>query len=230
MFSKIFPLLNKFLPPTLAAKALGKMDSRFARFFTNTLASGYATDKALSFLRNRFMGEKDENEQQLEQGQAQGTLRPDEQASLQNIKHSQAIPNAIGTAASMAPVIGAGISALGSGKGQGQVQQEPQIQQPQQAQPTASMNMDIRSVIQEKNPQLDSLIARVIDSKNSPEDAAKVVKTFPDFRFIIKELENMFQSDLTSLIKQGYKKEGGKSNKKDSLKSSLETLSKIFSQ
>lgn len=89
MMNKILPFLNSLLPAGLAVKGLSKVDPRMAKFLTNATAAGFGTDAALSFLRNKLgiKGAKDQ-ENQLQAGSAEGTLRPDEGAALEGVNET----------------------------------------------------------------------------------------------------------------------------------------------
>jgi hypothetical protein len=51
--SRILPLLNKLLSPSIAVKALEKVDKRFGKFFRNTTQSGKTLEDGLEFLRRK---------------------------------------------------------------------------------------------------------------------------------------------------------------------------------
>lgn len=111
--SKILPFLNNLIPSALAMKGLSKIDPRFEKFFTNSLAAGFGTDQAISFLRNKFSGGGPSTDSFMNETQervGQGIARPDEAAALQDVQASQRLPNALQKGVSLATGLGAGLA------------------------------------------------------------------------------------------------------------------------
>jgi len=80
-------LFSSFIPTALAVKGLEKIDPRFGKFFTNAAAAGFGTDQALSYLRNKFLsGTHGDDKRMLESRVSEGIARPDEMASLSQIR------------------------------------------------------------------------------------------------------------------------------------------------
>lgn len=52
LFSKALPLLNQYLPASLAIKGLSKIDRRLGNFARNAVSEGYTQDEAVDFMRN----------------------------------------------------------------------------------------------------------------------------------------------------------------------------------
>lgn len=113
MASAIFGAL-RYLPAKLARQALVKVNPKFNNYFTNALAYGVDTNRALDFLLDRFESDAQKNyKNSLEQGAAANTLRPDEAVSRSEMNNS-AIPGKIlKGAASLA--LGAGLPSLEGG-------------------------------------------------------------------------------------------------------------------
>lgn len=108
----------KYLPATLARKALTKINPKFDSFFAQALTYGVDADRALEYLAQRFESEPQRDyKEQLERGAANQTLRPDEMVSRSQIGNA-AIPGKV--------LRGAASVALGGGLGLGGSKQEAQ--------------------------------------------------------------------------------------------------------
>lgn len=118
--SSILPLLNKLVPVGLAIKGLEKVDPRYKTFFSGAFSAGYGADQAMEYLQNKITGNNDE-QQRLERGKAQGTLRPDEAAGLAQVKQSENIKNLIQTGAGLGAGALGGAAALAANGASGAV-------------------------------------------------------------------------------------------------------------
>lgn len=80
----------RYLPATLALKALERVSPKFKNYFATAAAYGIDANRALSYLTDRFeSGSQRSYKAQLEAGAANGTLRPDEAASRANIANKE---------------------------------------------------------------------------------------------------------------------------------------------
>ena len=101
----------KFLPASLARKALSKVNPGFDTFFSRALSYGIDADRAIEYLSDRFQSDAQKSHQnQLDRGAANQTLRPDEAVSRSEMSNA-AIPGKI--------LKGAASLAIGGGLGMG---------------------------------------------------------------------------------------------------------------
>lgn len=201
MINRILPFLSQFIPGALAVKGLSKVDPRLSKFFSNAAAAGYGTDAALNFLKNKLTPSASAGEQQrLQQGSEQGTLRPDEAASLQNIRQSQAPTNAIQK----------GVSAL-TGIGAGMVTDQPSPQEPQQQGKTQQQIMDPMQALQEF-PELIQFIqqeqSRGENAASIASKARKSVRLGTFVNVLEQKAGEAFENMLARLIGQGEGQQG----------------------
>lgn len=128
MLNRIIPLLNKFIPVSLAVKGLGKVDKRFVNYFEGAAIAGFGADQALDYLREKFESPADESERnRLGNKVARGTARPDEMASSKEFERANTIKKGAQTAATLgAAALGApALAGLIGGQGG-----EEELQQP----------------------------------------------------------------------------------------------------
>lgn len=78
----------RFLPASVAVKALQKFNPKFKNYFANAVAYGFDVNNALDYLKNKFEGE---HSQGFRQGleSREGQLRPDEQISLNRLRQAE---------------------------------------------------------------------------------------------------------------------------------------------
>ncbi len=93
MVNAILPLLHKAIPAILAAKGVSKLNPKLGKFISGAVAGGYTIDQAVDFLRDKF--ENPANRKEKERLATTSNLRPDEEASAADIKHSEMLPNII---------------------------------------------------------------------------------------------------------------------------------------
>jgi hypothetical protein len=106
----------KYIPATVARKALEKVNPGFKSYFSSALSYGVDADRALEYLTDRLESESQKaTKREFAQGEANQTLRPDEQASKSQIANAE-IPGRILRGAA-AIGLGAGLGGLGGGKG-----------------------------------------------------------------------------------------------------------------
>lgn len=53
ILNKISPFLNKFIPPSIATKALSKIDPRFGKFIKSATDNGHTSEEALEFIKEK---------------------------------------------------------------------------------------------------------------------------------------------------------------------------------
>jgi hypothetical protein len=225
VLSKILPFLKNAIPSALAVKALGKLDSRFTRFFGDAAAAGFGTDQVISYLRNTLGGEEKE-EQRLSEQSRQRTLTPDEEYNLQEMQRSQSIPNTLQTGVSLATGLGAGLSSLEKtpqAQHEKTEQTDPRVASVRKAADAiqsrktstkvqdVAQNMkstvpitDIASFLESVFPQLSTALERMILAGKSPEDAAFTTMSFPSFKKPIQEITKESGMSWPSIVRNMY--------------------------
>jgi hypothetical protein len=155
MGAAIFNAL-KFVPAGTAVKMLGKFDPRFKSYFAKVAADGLDINRAIDYVQQKFGNQNSQqNEDQLERGSQQGTLRPDEEISRQEIQRSRTPTNVLKNA------VGFGTAAALGGQTQSPQESPPQVQGDQnplagRASPeqNPSFNAEISPQgLQQQNPQ-----------------------------------------------------------------------------
>jgi len=69
---------------------MAKVNKNFSNFFSKAAAAGYGSNQVIQFLQGLYSNPVAEGEKErLNAGMSKGTLRPDEQESLQEIERSQ---------------------------------------------------------------------------------------------------------------------------------------------
>lgn len=211
MIKKILPLLNKFIPESVAIKGLTKVNPKFGEFISKATAAGYATNEALGFIRN-----------QLGPIEGQG-LRADELAGLTRIKQSQA-PEQFGKAAlrtgigaTTAGLVPTVLSSMFEGQGE---------------QKEAGMQEDVKS----KYPDFFRFIDGEIKQGRNPAEAAAVAnvqgysKTISDIQ---KETGMNIEDYLASLYGQnqqaGQQQQSPQSQQGNIDQALMDALQKILS-
>ena len=122
--------IAKHVPATVARKLLGKLNPKFNNYFSKAVSYGLDANSALDYLVDRFTNPTQKtHEQQLEQGEANKTLRPDEMQSKAQMRNQQ-LPGKIAKS-----IAGFGIGALLGGNQEGGEQPQPEAMQ-QQPMPT----------------------------------------------------------------------------------------------
>lgn len=126
MLARLLPLLNKVIPTGLAIKGMEKISPKIGNFFSGAFGAGYTADQAIDFLRNKLKSPGNEGvEERLDEGQMQGTLRPDEGAARKRIKENEKIPNMVKGALVGGAALAGGMAATRMGQ---QPQEEQQVQ------------------------------------------------------------------------------------------------------
>lgn len=80
----------KYLPASIARKALVKVNPKFANYFSKVVAYGLDTNRALDYLSDRFESESQKSyKDQLRSRESQGLLRPDEMVSKGQLEREE---------------------------------------------------------------------------------------------------------------------------------------------
>lgn len=212
MINRITPFLNQLIPAGIAAKGLEKVDSRLGKFVQRALASGYTIDAAMDFLRNN-LGEDNQRQSELQRGQQSGTLRPDEEASLQMINESQQPQKLLGTAATLGGAalgggLGAGLGLAGQALegNSGQLGQSPdpsgQMQQPEQMQEEQSQAQDPLETLSGYSPELVQFIREHIQAGRTPEQAAALARIPGKFEKVVKRIEKDTKENFVDYLQR----------------------------
>jgi hypothetical protein len=183
MINKILPLLNRFVPSALAFKGIQKIDPRIGKFLD--IAGGiYGADAALDFVRNKFQPE------QIETGGRQ--LRPDEEASQQQIANSRQLPNLIGNIAKTGAALagGAGLAKLGA-----------QALQPQEQLAGPSEQQDI---ISQYSPELRRFLDSQIQAGRDPIQAGAVAQNDSRFKTAINKIQKAAGANWSEILNSLY--------------------------
>jgi hypothetical protein len=127
MTQAIFQVL-KYIPATTARKALEKVNPGFKNYFSSAISYGVDANRALDFLMDRFESDSQkEHKEYLKRGQANKTLRPDEQASKAMIERNEIPAQVAKTAASFA--LGGGLGGLGQSNAPQEEEGSPMVAQ-----------------------------------------------------------------------------------------------------
>ena len=144
MASAIMGVL-KYLPASVARKALTKVNPNFEGFFSKALSYGIDANRAIDYLSDRFTSEaQKDHERQLERGSVNNTLRPDEKVSRSEMSNAS-IPGKI--------LKGAASLAIGGGLGMGGNKSAPQPQQMAQ-EPIEPQEMQRQEALQKFNKKV----------------------------------------------------------------------------
>lgn len=126
----------RYLPASLGVKALQKVNPKFKNYFANAAAYGYDATKALEYLSGRFESDSQKDyKNQLDQGAANNTLRPDEAMSRSEMSNQSMPGKAL--RAGIGLLTGGLLGGIGDNGGSGSPAQvdESQAQSPQGMQP-----------------------------------------------------------------------------------------------
>lgn len=176
----------KYIPASVAQKALGKFNPKFNNYFTEALSYGIDATRALDFLSERF---GNPNQKEYENNLNSEGARPDEMVSRSQ-RANQKIPGKIVRSA-----IGIGAGALAGGIGSSDSVESPVspiIEQPAKQKPQSTLG---REVLEEQSGDMfdpsDALKAfeQLVSQGESPDRAAKRMSTLPKFRSIIPRIE-----------------------------------------
>lgn len=96
----------RFIPATLARKALGKVSPKFNNYFASIATYGLDVNRGLDYLADKFERDsKRRHKEQLEQGATNHTLRPDEMAHKAELAN-QGVPGKIARSVASAAIGG----------------------------------------------------------------------------------------------------------------------------
>lgn len=80
----------KYVPASVARKALEKVNPKFKNYFSKAVSYGMDANRALDYLSDRFQSDAQRtHKEQLEQGAANNTLRPDEMLSRSQLANTE---------------------------------------------------------------------------------------------------------------------------------------------
>ena len=202
----IAPLLSKLIPAPLAIKGLSKLNSKVGKFIFDATAYGYGADQILDYLRNQFEGTNQSKERsRLESGSP--SLRPDELASLEQMKQREApsrlLQKGIATAAGLSGGLG--------GMEENEIQDEqpaatsrsiPQVAsiQEEQMQPPQGSQIP-QGILEALSPKLKQFVEDRISKGNPLARIADLAKAhfFEEINSIQKESGMRFADLLESL-------------------------------
>ena len=107
LITRAVPFLNKLIPFGMASKGLSKIDPRFGKFIQTSLASGYTADEVMDFIRNKFS-----NDYENELESKENRLRPDQKATLEQLRQQGRTVKGIQTLATLGTGIGGGLASM----------------------------------------------------------------------------------------------------------------------
>jgi hypothetical protein len=192
MATAIFNAL-KFIPASMAVKALSKVDKRFNNFFANAAAYGYDINNALDFISKKF---SDESER--EKLERKNNPTAEEGIALQQMNKGRMPIEALKGAASFA---------LGGLVGSGQEeptnnQNQESISQPEQQQQISPQTPPPFAEFLRQNPELGAYLDKQMKAGRDPIVAATQAKKISKFRSLISQLEEDMGQSFEDLI--GY--------------------------
>ncbi len=197
MLNRVLPLLSNFIPASIAAKGLEKVDSRFGKFIQGALASGYSIDTVLDFVKSKSGLESENFEQnRLAGSMRQGTAQPHEKASFEQMRQSEIPGKAIGSAAVIGGGALGGLSALNKSS---EAQETPQEQKPIQQN---------QNPIAQYSDQLHSFIEDLISKGRSPLEAGALAQLEPKFKSVISKMEKDYKTPWSAILQSTYGDEG----------------------
>lgn len=167
----------KYVPATVARKALEKVNPKFKNYFSTSVAYGLDANRALDYLSDRFQSDAQRShKQQLEQGAANNTLRPDEMVSRSQLKNAEMPANVLKSALAFG----------GAGALTGRESQQPPTEEsaspgkgaaaPSQNTPAAPQGEDLISFLEGYSKPLARQMHMRIQQGSIPKDAALVIK------------------------------------------------------
>lgn len=197
---------------------MARLNKNYADFFAKATSAGYGTNEIMSFVQKLFENPAGENERsRLKQGQASGTLRPDELSAKRSIEDADFPEQVLKGASNLALTVGGtglaatkfsgllnkGMGALGA-LGSALGSQTPQgTQTPQESEPAArSQPANPFQEFMQQHPELGAFLQREISTGNSPENAAMKAKSIKKFREPIASIEDRVGQPLESLLSQ----------------------------
>lgn len=192
---------------------MAKINPNFSNFFSNAAAAGFGSNEIISFMQNVFSNPSANAEKsRLHKGASQGSLRPDELESLQEIHRSEAPERVLKGAAKAAGTLGGiglaagklpdllktGAGILNSLQGKKNPTQEPQ-EEPQQEKP-----MGFEEFIRQY-PELGNFLDDQILSKGvTPTQAATEARNKRLFKPIIGKIEGDIGQSFEDILNQFF--------------------------
>lgn len=183
----------KYLPASLGLKALEKVNPKFKNYFSEAASYGIDATRALNYLSERFDNPSNTAfKGELEKGEAQGTLRPDERTAKQMIGNSE-LPGKV--------VRGAAGLALG-GSLTGRQKSNAQSEAQSQDKPLSSTSP--RNIIEEHSSELADFLENSIQQGMSPLQAASKAYLDPKFKSSIRAIEKKTVDTFPSIVSSLY--------------------------
>lgn len=187
-----------YVPATITRKALEKLSPKFGSYFSKALTYGVDANRAVDYLVHRFKNQTQHiHENELEEGAAKGTLRPDEMVSRSQIQNA-AIPGKI---AKTALGIGTGLVLGGIGEGTSEIQK-------QEESPTSIADENTQpqfdlETLQAEYPQLYKDLITKVQKGHPAEKAATLAKV--KFPKEISEIAKKIGADFNSWFAQALR-------------------------
>ena len=221
----------KYIPASVAQKALIKKNPKFKNFFASALSYGIDANRALDYLSHRFGDQGGEDyEDVLMSRQSEGMIRPDESASLRNIATSKLPYKAAKTGAALATggLVGGLIEGLGGKspqpeKGEEKAVSEREIsdqfagnagqlpaqaqqsgisgQLPQQEPKSAQLPLDI---LAQYDPELARFVHGHVTNGRHPIEAGALAINAGKFKSPIKQIEKDVGMNFADFVHQIY--------------------------
>jgi|GEM_PF-6639310 len=185
MASAIFGVL-KYLPASLARKALAKANPGFENYFSKALSYGVDANRALDYLIDKFENSAQKDfKQQQESRAAEGTLRPDEMATRSQVANA-AIPGKIlkgGASALLGGALG-----IGSERRPSQ-EQEPTLTDEEKRQATLqAFNERLRSKKPKSELSREELTRQFEESQQGGQGKAALLSTMQQLTEALRQM------------------------------------------
>lgn len=219
-----------------------KINKNFSAFFSNAAAAGYGANQVISFLTDMFQTPAKKSERnRLSQGEAEGTLRPDESSALQELHQSDtpirgakniaSTINKLGGAAfagvNAPEVLKKGLDILGGLGGSSQKKQNTDQpispdtnQQSGSSQPNSKQTdpqnpqspANAAQSFINQHPELGIYLDRQMQEGKTPEQAALSAKQHKKYSRDVSQIERDVGMDFIDLINQIFSNQPKREN------------------
>jgi len=218
----LYSMISPHIGSMLAVAGLSKLNPTMQKFIGYGAAAGYGTDEILDFLRSKMESQGyGALKGKLQEGEASGTLRPDERATKERMRQTEMAPDiaqaALSTGAGLAGgLLGKGFSKISGSQQNPSSQQSanpqtpiaPQAQgtpQQQQSQPRQPSPEDF---LEQYSPELAKAVHMRVQQGSLPKDVAFRLKNKPGtLKNAINLLEQDTKRDFEDVIGQIYGQE-----------------------